>query len=97
MMEFSMRRTEIGQNGRAALKKPLQVMRAPHAGGNRMSQATEAELEAFGRELDESGLVISRDENQGITYQQAIQILQEMAEGPLDATVGLRHRSLRQD
>jgi hypothetical protein len=95
MMEFSMRRTEIGQNGRAALKKPLQVMRASHAGGNRMSQATEAELEAFGREMTEAGLTISRDENQGISYQEAMEVLREMAEGPLDATIGLSHRSLR--
>lgn len=92
-----MRRTDIGQNGRAALKKPLQVMRALHVRKNDMSQHVEADLERFGRELDQSGLVISRDENQGITYQEAMDVLREMAEGPLTATIGLRHRSLRRE
>lgn len=92
-----MRRTDIGQNGRAALKRPLQVMRAPHVRKNDMSQDVEADLERFGRELDQSGLVISRDENQGITYQEAMDVLREMAEGPLNATGGLRRRRLRRE
>lgn len=90
-----MRYADVGHNKRAALKKPLRVIRASHGGGYRMSRATEAELEAFGREMTEAGLTISRDENQGISYQEAMEVLREMAEGPLDATIGLSHRSLR--
>lgn len=92
-----MRRMEIRQNGRVALKKPLQVMRVQASGASGMPQSAAARLEVFGRELDQSGLAISRDENQGITYQEAIEVLREMAEGPLNATVGLRHRGLRQE
>jgi hypothetical protein len=58
-------------------------------------EADDAALARFAQGMTARGVAISRDENQGVTYEVAMDIARQMAEGPMDVTADLDDRNFR--
>ena len=57
--------------------------------------ADDGELARFAQGMAAQGVTIGRDENNGVTYEVAMQVAREMSEGPMDATANLDDRNFQ--